>query len=274
MEDGHFNCGLNGGLFESKHYNAMGDAVWLFGWLVHRQTQMNGSVLNGTPILDCRIAKDTGHPLKRIRRWRDTLLVEPGPYIEVKRTPIGHIYRILKPKKFTAQQIPLPMEELPVPKNGNLLPEQVPKNGNLSAQKWELKRLQTVELQKSNTRERERARVETTELNEPVTSDRHFERFWNVYPNKQQRPSALTAWRMLRSMDLYSDIEAGLKRWIASARWKNEPQFIPYPAKFLKERQWENKPPEEKSNGTDQSNSKRAGAYHEQGKTYRQPTVL
>jgi hypothetical protein len=32
------NSGIRGGLWEKKHSDAMADAVWLFGWLVLRQT--------------------------------------------------------------------------------------------------------------------------------------------------------------------------------------------------------------------------------------------
>ena len=43
MRDNDFNVGLRGTLFEAKHYERMSSAVWLYGWLVLRQTRQDGS---------------------------------------------------------------------------------------------------------------------------------------------------------------------------------------------------------------------------------------
>ncbi|MFQ5696339.1 MAG: hypothetical protein ACE5HB_10150, partial [Terriglobia bacterium] len=59
-------AGIRGGLFEEKHRRAMGPAVWLFGWLVDRQTSQRdgrGLVLYGQPLRLERIAAETGFPL-------------------------------------------------------------------------------------------------------------------------------------------------------------------------------------------------------------------
>jgi len=34
----HYWVGLKGGLIDAKHYRKMGDAIWLFAWIVWRQT--------------------------------------------------------------------------------------------------------------------------------------------------------------------------------------------------------------------------------------------
>lgn len=98
MNDGHYNSGIIAGLFEAKHWHAIGEAVWLFGWLIHRQNKSTGEVLSCMPLKDDSVSLETGHPVSRIRRWRK-VLVESG-YISITRTPCGNSYVILRPKKF------------------------------------------------------------------------------------------------------------------------------------------------------------------------------
>jgi len=53
MRGNDFNVALRGTLFEAKHYERMSSAVWLYGWLVLRQTRQDGTtgcVLGGKPI--------------------------------------------------------------------------------------------------------------------------------------------------------------------------------------------------------------------------------
>jgi len=77
-------------------------------------------------------------------------------------------------------------------------------------------------------------------------SKKAFDDFWTAYPtcdNKAHRGRALTAWRMLRSTDLPSDVMTGLEKWQASNKWRTNPDYIPSPTTFLDQRQWENEPP-------------------------------
>lgn len=68
-----------------------------------------------------------------------------------------------------------------------------------------------------------------------------FERFWAAYPKKRNKGDALKAWRALKpSEELVTAILAAVERAKASVQWrKDEGQFIPYPASWLRARGWE-----------------------------------
>jgi hypothetical protein len=69
--------GAKGGLLAEKHYYVMKDAIWLFQWLLLRQTGINecgeGIVNYGHPITRQQIQDDTGYGDWRIERWTDRL---------------------------------------------------------------------------------------------------------------------------------------------------------------------------------------------------------
>ncbi len=96
-----FWSGLKGGLFEQKHRKAMGEAVWLFGWLCMRQSQINGSGEGlphyGNPLTFAEIAEDTGFPASTLRKWA-AVLTRTG-YIHTRRTGnLGLVFFIHKAK--------------------------------------------------------------------------------------------------------------------------------------------------------------------------------
>ena len=68
-----------------------------------------------------------------------------------------------------------------------------------------------------------------------------FERFWAAYPKKRNKGDALKAWRVLKpSEELVTAILAAVERAKASVQWrKDEGQFIPYPATWLRARGFE-----------------------------------
>jgi hypothetical protein len=70
--------GAKGGLLDEKHYQAMGESVWLFLYLLLRQTSMNeqgeGIVLYGNPLTREQIASDTGWSKNNIRNWTRRLV--------------------------------------------------------------------------------------------------------------------------------------------------------------------------------------------------------
>jgi hypothetical protein len=102
MREKNYNSGLRGTLFEATHYQRMGAAVWLFGWLVLRQTGKRGGlglVLGGRPISYREIEEETNFPRKTIERWLRLLRV--AGYIETKPAPLGLVIHILKEKKFS-----------------------------------------------------------------------------------------------------------------------------------------------------------------------------
>ncbi len=68
-----------------------------------------------------------------------------------------------------------------------------------------------------------------------------FERFWATYPKKRNKGDALKAWRALKPGEsLVNAILAAVERTKASVQWrKDEGQFIPYPASWLRARGFE-----------------------------------
>lgn len=107
MKGKELNSGIRGGLWHAKHYLAMGDAIWLFGWLVHRQTtQKNGEglVLRGMLLTYDAIAQDTGYNPLTLKKWMRCLR-EKG-YVSVKHGCYSKmVVRVLKAKKFAAKQL-------------------------------------------------------------------------------------------------------------------------------------------------------------------------
>jgi hypothetical protein len=100
MRGKDFNTGLRGVLFEAKHYERMGSALWLYGWLVLRQTHQTGStgwVLGGAPISYKEIEEETGFNARTLERWMSTLRREG--YVETESAMGGLIVRITKAKK-------------------------------------------------------------------------------------------------------------------------------------------------------------------------------
>jgi hypothetical protein len=101
MRGKDYNAGLRGVLFEARHYERMGAAVWLYGWLVLRQTHQQGDVgwvLGGAPISYREIEEETGFNVRTLERWMHTLRREG--YIRTEAAPAGLTVRIMKAKKF------------------------------------------------------------------------------------------------------------------------------------------------------------------------------
>lgn len=101
MRGKNFNAGLRGVLFEVRHYDRMGSAIWLYAWLVLRQTHQTGStgwVLGGAPVSYREIEEETGFNVRTLERWMSTL--RRHGYIETQAAPGGLIVRITKAKKY------------------------------------------------------------------------------------------------------------------------------------------------------------------------------
>jgi len=98
----NLNSGVRGGLWDVKHYGQMGDAIWLFGWLVHRQTiEKNGVglVLRGKALTYRDIMEDTGFAERTLHRWM-AMLVRSG-YITVRHSLYSRmVISITNAKKF------------------------------------------------------------------------------------------------------------------------------------------------------------------------------
>lgn len=100
MRENNYNTGLRGVLFEAKHYARMGSAVWLYGWLVLRQTHQTGTVgwvLGGAPIHYREIEEETGFNRRTLERWMKELRRQK--YIETAVLDSGITVKILNAKK-------------------------------------------------------------------------------------------------------------------------------------------------------------------------------
>lgn len=100
VRENNYNTGLRGVLFEARHYARMGSAVWLYGWLVLRQTHQTGSVgwvLGGAPIHYREIEEETGFNRRTLERWMKDL--RRYGYIETAVVDGGMTIKVLKAKK-------------------------------------------------------------------------------------------------------------------------------------------------------------------------------
>lgn len=85
----------------------------------------------------------------------------------------------------------------------------------------------------------------TQTVNEPSGNQQRapngFDEFWQAYPRKKARQDALKAWGALRpDVDLQGTMLGALERQKLTPDWrKNEGQYIPHPAKWLRQRLWE-----------------------------------
>jgi len=102
MRGKDYNTGLRGVLFEARHYERMGSAVWLYAWLVLRQTHQTGDVgwvLGGAPVSYREIEEETGFNVRTLERWMRAL--RRCGYIQTQTSMGGLIVRITKAKKHT-----------------------------------------------------------------------------------------------------------------------------------------------------------------------------
>ncbi len=81
-----------------------------------------------------------------------------------------------------------------------------------------------------------------------------FQDFWKAYPKKVSKANALKAWNKLKPNDItVREILSALEQQKQSAQWqKDNGRFIPYPAKWLNEKRWEDEQAE-KSESTEKS---------------------
>jgi hypothetical protein len=100
LRENNYNTGLRGVLFDAEHYARMGPAVWLYGWLILRQTHQTGTigwVLGGAPIHYREIEEETGFNRRTLERWMKMLRRQK--YIETAVVDSGITIRILRAKK-------------------------------------------------------------------------------------------------------------------------------------------------------------------------------
>jgi hypothetical protein len=84
------------GLFDRKHYEQMGPAIWMYTFLVLKETY--GFVKQRVVISDAEFAGIIGCREHTVRDWRKRL--QDNGYIEATRHERGFSYAIQKSKKF------------------------------------------------------------------------------------------------------------------------------------------------------------------------------
>lgn len=96
-----FGIYIKNTLLDPKHVEAMGQAVWLYMWMIDHMTSIDekgvGKVLGGRPVKYDEIQKELGISQDTYTRWIDKL--EEYPYIITTRTPYGIVYKVLKADK-------------------------------------------------------------------------------------------------------------------------------------------------------------------------------
>lgn len=65
-----------------------------------------------------------------------------------------------------------------------------------------------------------------------------FNKFWDAYPRKVQRPLAWNAWQCLKvDQSLYDAIYRAVEQYKKTKQWQDK-NYIPYPATFLQDERW------------------------------------
>jgi DNA-binding MarR family transcriptional regulator len=125
---------IGSGLLEPKHVAAIGPAIWVFLWMIHRTTKEQegeGIVLNGAAIRSQVIAEDLG---LRDRTVRDHLnILCDGGYLRrdgEQQSRFGNSYFVKKAKKWWNKAHKYVGEN--PPSNPNRLGENPPRLGEIS----------------------------------------------------------------------------------------------------------------------------------------------
>jgi hypothetical protein len=92
---------------------------------------------------------------------------------------------------------------------------------------------------RSKNKEKSKALVQRKPL-DALTPE--FVSFWEIYPRKEGKPSALRAWVRHHCNVLTDAITQGVLRWKDSEQWQ-DPKYIPLPATWLNDHRWEAFPP-------------------------------
>ena len=68
-----------------------------------------------------------------------------------------------------------------------------------------------------------------------------FTAFWTSYPRRVGKFQAQKIWKRIQAQIRIDEVLAGIERWKETKQWQ-DPDYIPYPATFLNQRRWEDKP--------------------------------
>lgn len=96
-----FGIYVKNDLLEPKHYQNMGEAIWLYLWLLDKMTSVNengvGKVLGNQPVTHELIAADLG--IHRNTYGKYVKRLREAGYIQTLRTPYGMIITVTKATK-------------------------------------------------------------------------------------------------------------------------------------------------------------------------------
>ena len=76
-----------------------------------------------------------------------------------------------------------------------------------------------------------------------------FNKFWDMYPRKVQRPLAWNAWQCLDvDSSLYEAVYQAVEKYKRTKQWQDK-NYIPYPATFLQDERWRDEIVEDTDSG-------------------------
>jgi len=82
----------------------------------------------------------------------------------------------------------------------------------------------------------------TTQLTSTPVVPSGFDEFWKVYPKKEGKAKALSAWKRIRKSD-HAAVMAGLELWMVSNGWLEcGGKYVPHASTFLNQKRWEEVP--------------------------------
>lgn len=86
-----------------------------------------------------------------------------------------------------------------------------------------------------------------------------FEQFYQAYPRKKSKDAARKRWDKLKvTPALFAEIMQGLEQAKAQKKWKEDKQYIPYPATWLNSGGWKDEPEEPQSPPPEQKQNTQA----------------
>ena len=111
MKGKRFFIPVSCGIFDRQHIQGIGEALWLFLWLINRTTSevdcpggRLGIVLYGNSVTSRTIATELCCTSRTVRRHLQQLL--DGDYIDLEKTASGQIIRVKKSMKWLARGQP------------------------------------------------------------------------------------------------------------------------------------------------------------------------
>lgn len=105
-----------------------------------------------------------------------------------------------------------------------------------------------VEREQLNDTPSARAEAAPLALALPEEEPGLWEAFWRAYPRKVGKPDAFKAWKAVAAHKGGAGPEAervmeGLVPWLRYWQARAEPEYVPHPATWLRQRRWEDAPP-------------------------------